>query len=537
VITRRRLLEAAAVTPPAIALTAAELSDPATATSTARGVVASAAGKNILIFITDQERKIQHFPEGWEQENLPGLTRLKQNGVSFDNAFCNTCMCSPSRATLLTGRYPAQHGVKSTLEEDMPAEDGYDQHEFPEGVANLATVMKGAGYDVAYKGKWHLSKPIGDDWAPEDLSRFGFDRWNPPDGGANQFIEQGGGNPDSPRHDDRYMHDDGPVEAGEEGVLAFLESRVGNTKPWCLIVSLVNPHDVLFYPGARDAEVPTYVEAGYLPEDGWFDGDIGLPPTWDENLWTKPKAQRRFVRRMTALGRPETREERLGYLNFYGNLMKLVDGYLVEILEKLEETGQLNSTVVVRTSDHGEMGLAHTMQQKNFNFYEETLRVPMVYSNPELFPAPRTSEELVSHVDLLPTLAALVEAPKAAQSPDWAGVDYSKHVLRKRKDKTQQRIVFTFDDWQGGQANKQSYVPPPNRIVSVRERRWKLAKYYDPAGEKKAQWEMYDLKKDPYERRNLAHRPKRMTPQQRRQFNRLRKQLRRIQHTTLAPLD
>src|SRR6478609_6629762 len=122
-ITRRSLLTSAAAAPPAIALTAAEASayaDPA------RAAASAAAGKNILIFITDQERNIQHFPAGWEQENLPGQMRLKQHGVSFENAFCNACMCSPSRATLFTGLYPAQHGVKYTLEEDMPA-DQYPQ--------------------------------------------------------------------------------------------------------------------------------------------------------------------------------------------------------------------------------------------------------------------------------------------------------------------------------------------------------------------------------------------------------------------------
>lgn len=527
-ITRRRLLGTAAAAPPALALSAAELANPATAAN----VAASAAGKNILIFITDQERRTQHFPEGWEEENLPGLTRLKRNGVTFDNAFCNAAMCSPSRATLLTGLYPAQHGVKHTLEEDMPVEEGYEQVEFPEDVANLATVMKSAGYDVAYKGKWHLSKLRGETWTPADLERYGFDRWNPPDGGANQFIDQAGGGVTD--HDGRYMYDDGPVETGEEGVLAFLDSRVGNDKPWCLIVSLVNPHDVLFYPGnTKEGETPTWVQAGY-GDPAWYEGDIGLPPTWNEDLSTKPRAQRIFAKMLTGLGAPSTRQERLNYLNFYGNLIKLVDGYLVEILDKLEENGQLADTIVVRTSDHGEMGLAHTMQQKNFNAYEETLRVPLVYSNPELFPTGKTSQQLVSHVDLLPTLASLVEAPKAARNPDWSGVDYSDHVLRRKgRKRTQKRTVFTFDDWQGGQA-KGPYVPAPNRIVAVREKRWKLAKYYDASGERKTQWEMYDLKKDPYERRNLAHRPKQMTRNQRRHFRRLKKQVNRLQRTTLS---
>lgn len=301
-----------------------------------------------------------------------------------------------------------------------------------------------------------------------------------------------------------------------------------------MVVSLVNPHDVLFYPGPRNASPPKWEQAGY-GDPSWYEGDIGLPVTWNEDLSTKPKAQAKFAALFKLAGAPRNREERLGYLNFYGNLMKLADSYLVEILDRLQANDQLDDTVVIRTSDHGEMGLAHTMQQKNLNFYEETLRVPLVFSNPDLFGKRTSSKQLVTHVDLLPTLASLVKAPKAARNPDWAGVDYSKQLLGASKKKTQDHTIFTFDDWQGGQA-KGPYVKPPNRIVSVREKRWKLAKYYDADGNKSPQWEMYDLKKDPLERHNLAFRPQRMTPKQRVQFRRLKKRLRRIQRTTLAPL-
>src|ERR1700743_1045871 len=111
---------------------------------------------DIVIIITDQQRATQHFPEGWEEENLPNLTFLKENGFSFDRAFCNTCMCSPSRATLLTGTYPAQHGVTQTLTalgNYSPAETQLDNT-----LPNMMNMLQGAGYDVQYRGKWHLSK-------------------------------------------------------------------------------------------------------------------------------------------------------------------------------------------------------------------------------------------------------------------------------------------------------------------------------------------------------------------------------------------
>ena len=87
-----------------------------------RGAKASAsdvAGMNIILFLTDQERAIQHFPPNWLRQNLPGMRRLRRHGLSFERAFTNACMCSPARSTLMSGYFPAQHGVKYTLEEDM----------------------------------------------------------------------------------------------------------------------------------------------------------------------------------------------------------------------------------------------------------------------------------------------------------------------------------------------------------------------------------------------------------------------------------
>ncbi|WP_395694554.1 sulfatase-like hydrolase/transferase [Nocardioides sp.] len=522
-ITRRRLLASAAAAPPAVALAAS-------AGQPGYGVAPAVAGKNILIFINDQQRATQHFPRGWEEENLPGLTRLKKHGVSFENAFTNACMCSPSRATMFTGLYPAQHGVKYTLEEDMPA-DQYPQVELSTDLTNLASVMSAAGYEVVYKGKWHCSKPEGEDWAPSDLAAYGFSRWDPPDSGGNQDLsEAGGGTVD---HDGHYMHDQGDAAAGEEGVIQFLRRREGATKPWCLVVGLVNPHDVLFYPGPRKMDPPKWQQAGYTQAD--LEGDIGLPPTVLEDLRTKPDAQAQFARLYGAGGKPLTRKQKLEYINFYGNLMKVVDGYLVEILDTLAETHQLRDTVVIRTSDHGEMGLAHRMQQKNFNFYEESTRIPLVFSNPELFRRPRRSRELVSHLDLLPTLATLVDAPDDVRSDDWRGVDYSGLVLGTKRRAVQKDIVFTYDDWQAGQSSG-PYIRPPNHIVAVREKRWKVAKYYDTAGIEPAQWEMYDLAKDPLERHNLAYKPKRMTKVQRSNFRRLKKRIKQAEKTDLLPL-
>ncbi len=483
----------------------------------------SFAGMNVVMFLTDQDRAIQHFPPGWARRNLPGLMRLRRHGLSFDNAFTNACMCSPARSTLMTGYFPAQHGVKYTLEEDMPSPQ-YPQVEMPlpDAMPNVATVAAAAGYAPVYKGKWHICKPAGAEFEPSDLAQYGWARWNPPDGGANQDIDQAGGG--TTDNDGRYMNDDGDVDAGDEGVLAYLNSVAAQQQPFFLVVSLVNPHDVLFYPN-------NYIDAGY--DDSWLKGTIGLPETVDEDLRTKPDVQAQFLRIFNLTGKLRTPQMKRNYLNFYGNLMKSSDNYLVQVLDALSENGLLDDTLVIRTADHGEMGLAHGgLRQKNFNFYEESLRVPLVYSNPKLFSRPQRSRALVSHVDFLPTVASLIGAPKAA---DWEGRDYSAQITRRVAPPPQDYVVFTYDDYQSGQKNG-PYPKPPNHIVSLRERRWKLAKYYDASGKRPPQWEMYDLKKDPLEKRNLAWRGYKRTREQQRQFKRLKRKLARIQRKRLQPL-
>jgi len=525
-LTRKQLIGSGAA---AAAALLAQGSGVERALAATKGKRRDVAGMNVILFLTDQERAIQHFPPHWLRRNLPGMRRLRRHGLSFERAFTNACMCSPARSTLMSGYFPAQHGVKYTLEEDMPFPEYEAQVELPTDLPNLATVMRAAGYNVVYKGKWHCSKPATPEHAvPADLEKYGFTRWNPPDAGANQTVpEAGGGFVDN---DGRFVDSVGEAAAGTEGVLQYLSSTAAQQQPFFLVISLVNPHDVLFYPSK------TFEEAGY--DRSWLAGEIGVPATNGEDLSTKPSVQKEFLRIFNLTGKPRREAEKRAYLNFYGNLMRSSDSYLVNVLDKLEEVGLFDRTLIVRTADHGEMGLAHGgLRQKNFNFYEEAIRVPLVYSNPKLFPHPQSTDALVSHVDFLPTLASLAAAPKSART-NWQGVDYSKLVLNPSShEDVQSYIVFTYDDFQSGQA-KPPYPKPPNHIVSLREGRWKLAKYHDVSAEnpKRPQWEMYDLKDDPLEKRNLAFKGHKRTPTQEREFKRLKRKLARIEKRRLAPL-
>ena len=116
--------------------------------------------------------------------------------------------------------------------------------------------------------------------------------------------------------------------------------------------------------------------------DSWLKGPITLPATVNEDLSTKPSVQEQFRNLFNLSGPLKTPRMKRHYLNSYANLIKASDAYLVDVLDALTDTGLLDDTVVIRTADHGEMGLAHGGQrQKNFNFYEEAIRVPLVYSN------------------------------------------------------------------------------------------------------------------------------------------------------------
>ena len=264
-ITRAELLKAAAVATPAFLLgrpagAAAAGPRPRSRRGPAGGGI---AGMNVLLFLTDQQRAIQHFPVGWSRRNMPGMTRLHRNGMLFRNAFTNACMCSPARSTLMSGYFPAQHGVKYTLEIDMPAGQ-YPQVELSTSFANPASVVASAGYTPVYKGKFHCNKPAnGSTWAPADVNQYGFTRWDPPDAGANQDAsEQGGGSYDN---DGRYMNSQGTPAEGTEGATQYLSTAAAQQQPFFMVVSLVNPHDVLAYP-------KTYMSTGY--DAFWLDGEI-----------------------------------------------------------------------------------------------------------------------------------------------------------------------------------------------------------------------------------------------------------------------
>ena len=154
--------------------------------------------------------------------------------------------------------------------------------------------------------------------------------------------------------------------------------------------------------------------------------------------------------------------------------------------------------MIVRTADHGEMGLSHGgLRQKAFNAYEETINVPLVVSNPGMFAEPKTTTALASLVDVLPTMLGLAGV---APPPGLRGHDLAP-ILEDPSASVRDSVVFTFDDHQAGTAMTEA-PGQPNRVRSIRTATHKYARYHDPAGEAAPEYELYDLERDPLETDN-----------------------------------
>ncbi|TSD48296.1 sulfatase-like hydrolase/transferase [Rhodococcus sp. KBS0724] len=460
------------------------------------------AQPNIVVIITDQERRPMYWPAGWAERNLPHRQRIARHGLTFDQAVCNTAMCSPSRSTFFTGLYPAQHGVTRTLTEGGTVSPTEPQLQTSE--QNMAKMLASAGYNVQYRGKWHLSKGAsGGDPSSDDVAAFGFGGWTPPDAGQDTNPDHfGGGCAD---HDRR---------AAEEAVEFLTGPDARGDKPFALIVSFVNPHDVLAYPQSWDAMSGTCDNYG-SDAPGAFEQGIELPPTYDEILAFnyKPSAQVQSELLLAAglgplLGPDQARK----YINFYAYMHKVVDERIGSVLDALEATpGLLDDTVIVRMSDHGEMGMSHGgLRQKVFNAYEETLRIPLVISNPLLFPQPVQTDALASLIDVMPTLANLAQVPDRA-SWNFLGTDLTPVLVdaaaypNAPSMQVQDTILFTYDDQNCATPDGQNIVRAPNHIRCIRDSRWKYTMYFDPAGSAAPQYELYDLNADPLETNNLAN--------------------------------
>src|SRR4029079_13655256 len=199
--------------------------------------------------------------------------------------------------------------------------------------------------------------------------------------------------------------------------------------------TLVNPHDVQEYPGRGVrglSKDPTFVKGGYRLAD-FRDLPIDLPPNIADDLSTKPSVHESFRKVLgVGTGHVGTRERQLTYARCYAYLNQQVDAQIGRVLDALDARGLTEDTVIVRTSDHGELGMSHgRMRQKFYNVYRETLNVPLIVSNPRLYPEPQSTDALASLVDILPTLAAIGGSPEPGRY-GFRGRDLSPILSNRR---------------------------------------------------------------------------------------------------------
>lgn len=349
---------------------------------------------NIVILMADQLTAGALRTYGNNVSLTPNIDRLASQGVVFESAYCNSPLCAPSRASLMTGQFLSQHGV-------------YDNAaEFPADSPTFCHYLREQGYQTWLSGKMHFC-------GPDQL--HGFDERLTTDIYPADF----GWTPDW-RHPERrldwYHNMSSVLEAGEcvrtnqldfdDEALFMARQRLYDAarkpedRPFLLLLSLTHPHD------------PFAIPRRYL--ERFQQEEIDLPQTGINDVENDAHSQR--LRAMYQLEEGQLTEEHIRRARhaYYGALAYVDDGF-GEVIRTLEETGLAENTIVFVIADHGEMlgerGLWYKM-----TFFEGASRVPMIVHNPKRF-APRRVAQNVSLVDLLPTFTALAGGATRLQHP------------------------------------------------------------------------------------------------------------------------
>jgi arylsulfatase A-like enzyme len=401
---------------------------------------------NLLFVFADQMRGQDMGCEGNLDVQTPVMDRLSAQGTRLAHCFATSPVCGPNRAILLTGTYPTTNRVPGN---DLP---------LPTDLPSLGTIAKASGCRTGYVGKWHLDGLPRSRFTPPGPRRSGFDYW----AAYNCSHDY-----DHPRY-----YRDAPevivVEGYEPEVQTdlareFLRESVGQ-EPFCLVVSWGPPHD----PYDR---VPERYRARYDPQA------LHLRPNVRQAL-DNPLARGLECRRTIA--------------NYYAAITAL-DDQLGRLLETLDTLGLSDNTLVVFTSDHGDMLWSHGWMKKQ-SPYEESIRVPFLIRWPGHIPSGAVSDALLGTVDILPTLVGLLgwECSAALEGRDLSA------ALRGDTDAPRPESVFLAHYLAGDEAAFQG-MPEWRGVRTPRHT------YVETPGQQP--WLLFDNEADPFQMNNLLHRP------------------------------
>ena len=398
---------------------------------------------NVLLILPDQWRGQDLGCAGNPEVRTPNLDRLASGGILFRKTFANTPVCCPARANLLTGTYAHRNGMVAN---DL---------RLRESETTIAELLASHGYRTGFIGKWHLDggKRLPG-FVPPGPRRQGFAFWAANECSHTHFHPSYFRDSDRPISDDRFE-----PEVWTDRAIEFLQQT--GDGPFFLVVSIGPPHDPY---GAPERFMTLYDPAKLTMRPNWIEGVPGA-------------------------GRKE--------LAAYYAAMTAVDEQVGRLLKALDDSGRTEETIVVFTSDHGDMLGSHGQRLKR-KPWEESIRVPGILRYPRKVKPGRTSEALLTHVDLAPTLLSLcgLAVSKAMQGSDLSGVVLG--TMDRRPDSAYFQIFVPF----AGDGT-------PNPWRGVRTDRFLYAR--TEAGS----WLLYDLRDDPYELKNLAHDPAQAALQER----------------------
>lgn len=489
---------------------------------------------NILMIVTDQERYIppSQLPDGY---SLPGHERLAKQGIEFKNHQIASCVCTPSRGVLYTGQHIQNCGMFDNC--DFPWTDNLSTE-----IDTIGDLLRKEGYYTAYKGKWHLNKEfetINSLHTPkkilvDEMEAYGFSDYL----GIGDVIGHTEGG---------YLHDDVITAMSRSWMRGQGEKLRRKNKPWFLAVNLVNPHDVMYYntdlPGEAVQSGRTMFRVNREPslsiyQDQW---DVKLPESRNAAIDApgRPKCHREFRDARGALlgvvPNEDARWQRLN--NYYLNCIRDVDRHLFELLDEMDNLGIADNTIVIYTSDHGELTGAHGLSGKGANAYRENNNVPFIISHPA-YKGNKQCKAVTSHVDIATTLVSIARG-KSTEVKGLPGKDITALLETPEAttfDALRPGALYNFNMFayldasflnnvskffaEGGKPQDlpaQGFRPNlENRgaIRSVYDGRYKLNRYFTPLKHHVPKTieqlfalndvELFDLKNDPLEMNNLA---------------------------------
>lgn len=435
---------------------------------------------NILWFCTDQQRFDTIGALGNPHVRTPTIDRLVAEGTAFTNCYCQSPICTPSRASFMTGMYPSRVHNTRNGNETFPAE----------APPLISKLLADAGYDCGNIGKFHLTSSghrteprLDDGYRYWQFSHAPRDDWESGHHYADWVRERGGDLTALRESEDRVPTELHQTTWGCEKTIEFFSEERDDDQPWFLNVNIYDPHPPFIPPRS-------YAEQ-YDPAD--------MPGPHFEESDLETQAALAGIDFQDEVRRPEDHAAKEKQALYYA-MIQQVDDQFARVLEALEATGQADNTLVIFTSDHGETLGDHGLMYKGCRFYEGLVKVPLILRWPGQVQAGQRAEGLVELLDLSATVldAAGLELPDYFQGRSLRPVLSGEAPGDTFRESVRCEYFDSLDPhFTGG---------PGAFATMYRRGRYKLSVYHGFG-----LGELYDLDTDPWEHRNLWDDPARAT--------------------------